>query len=318
MKILILSKSPRLFSTKRLLKAARDLGHSAVAVNPMACSLLIQKGEPTIFVREGQFVKGGELDDTDFIIPRIGNSCSRYGLAVLKSLENLGIPSVNPSQAIGNAQNKLLTLQILSRHFIDIPPTLFAGYPEEIMEKLDWLGSFPIVIKPLMGTHGTGVMLINDEAGLESLLEGIRELSEDIMLQKFVSESQGRDIRVLVVGDRVVAAMRREARDGEFRSNLYRGGTGTPVELDPRYTRTAIEATRLLGLRVAGVDLLEGKNGPVVMEVNASPGLEGIESVTGVPVAEEIIEYSVRFAAAGRRGKGERQSAAGILPVLTT
>jgi ribosomal protein S6--L-glutamate ligase len=236
----------------------------------------------------------------DAAIPRIGASITHYGLSVLQTFEAMGIPVVNDALAVSLARDKFLSLQILARHKIPVPRTLLARNPRELDAKLDLLGEFPVVLKLMEGTHGVGVMLAETREAVHSIMSSFWELGKNIFLQRFVSESKGKDIRAFVVGGQVVAAMRRTAKFGEFRSNIHRGGQGETVELSEPYVRAALRAARVLNLKVAGVDLLESKSGPLVMEVNASPGLQGIEAATGVDVASAVVKFAINHALENR------------------
>jgi ribosomal protein S6--L-glutamate ligase len=232
----------------------------------------------------------------DLVIPRIGASVTEHGLAVVNQFDMMGVPIVNNSQPIARSRDKLRSFQLLSRKDIDIPRTVVAREPHQIGAALEAVGGPPVVLKLIRGTQGIGVILAETEQAVLSVLDTLWSLGQTILIQEFVAESEGRDIRALVVGNRVVTAMRRQARFGEFRSNIHRGGDGVVVDLDERTRRTAVQATQVMGLQVAGVDLLESHEGPKVMEVNSSPGFEGLEEATGLGIAEIIVNYAVRFA----------------------
>lgn len=304
MRIQILSRGATYYyTTRRLVDACFMENVDAVISDPVELALLLPAGDrPTVLHR------GHALEDVDAVIPRIGVSITEYGVAVLHHFEMLGVPTVNPSTAIYRARDKLRSLQILASHGVPVPPTLMTREPGAIRHCIERLGGPPVILKLLQGTQGVGVMLAESLSAAESILEAMWGLGQDILVQKFIQESRGSDTRLLVVGNRVVAGMRRIAPAGAFRSNLHRGGRG--VEVDPvpeRMQKVALKAARALGLRIAGVDLLESKEGPLVAEVNVSPGLEGIEAVSGRDLAREMIRFAKRFAAA--KGRGRRRKA---------
>lgn len=290
MRIVVLSRNRWIHSTRRLIHAGEALGHKVKIVDPLQCTMLLDTGRSKLFYR------GKRLLRVDVVIPRIAASVTHYGLAVMNTFEQMGAPVLNPARAVAAARDKFLALQVLSGHNVGIPRTLLARAPRDLESKLDLLGEMPVVLKLMEGTHGVGVMLAENREAVQSIVSSFWEFGKHIFAQRFVAESRGRDVRAFVVGNEVVAAMRRTAKVGEFRSNIHRGGVGEKVELEEPFVRAALRATRLLGLRVAGVDLLESEKGPLVMEVNASPGLRGIEEATGVDVAGAIIRYAVNFA----------------------
>jgi ribosomal protein S6--L-glutamate ligase len=285
MRIGILSKNQKLYSTKRLKEAIIKAGHKCKILNTNLFAIYVEEQEPRLNYKQKHLPK------LDAIIPRIAASDSTYGLAVLRQFEQIGIFSLNHSNAISLARDKFRTLQVLSRRNIGIPPTAFVHKKEDIMPAINHLGGAPIIIKLLHGTQGVGVMLAETEKSAEAILETLYLAQKEVIIQKFVSEAKGCDIRAFVVGDRVVAAMRRKAQGNEFRSNVHRGGTTEKINLSPEFESIAVRAAHILGLRVAGVDILESNEGPKIMEVNSSPGLEGIEAATGVNVAGEIVQY---------------------------
>jgi ribosomal protein S6--L-glutamate ligase len=293
-RIALLSRNPKLHSTARLVEAARARGHEIDVIDPIGCVLVISRGSHRMFA------KGREVREHDVVIPRIGASITDYGLAVLAHFERCGIPSVNSGEAIARSRDKLRALQTLSTHDLGIPRTAMAREPGAIRAAVDAVGGTPVIIKLLQGTQGVGVMIAESKESVESTLDTLWNLGQNIILQEFIAESKGRDLRALVVGGELVGAMRRTAQAGEFRSNLHRGGAGAPVVLESEYARAALEATRLMGLDVAGVDLLESHEGPRVIEVNSSPGLGGIEKATGSDIAARIIAHAERLAIAGR------------------
>jgi ribosomal protein S6--L-glutamate ligase len=301
MKILILSRNPKLYSTRRLVEAAKLRGHSVRVVDTLHCYMNISSLEPTVHY------KGEVLEDFDAVIPRIGASITFYGAAVLRQFEMMGVYSLNESVAITRARDKLRSLQLLSRKGVGLPVTGFAHSPDDIQDVIRIVGGAPLVIKLLEGTQGIGVVLAETQKAAESVIEAFMGLTANIMVQEFIKETGGSDIRCFVVGGKVVAAMKRTAKEGEFRSNLHRGGTAEIVKLTPEERSTAIRAANIVGLNVAGVDILRSNHGPVVMEVNSSPGLEGIEGVTGKDIAGMIVEFIEKNAKPHRtrtRGKG--------------
>jgi ribosomal protein S6--L-glutamate ligase len=285
MKIAILSRSPRSYSTRRLRIAAEERGHTAKVLNTLRFAIDLSSAEPDL-----QF-RGRHLTDYDAVLPRIGASITYFGTAVVRQFEQMDVYTPNTAAGIANARDKLRAIQILSRHEIGIPGTTFARDKADVLPAIDRVGGAPVVIKLLEGTQGIGVILAPDTNVAEAIIETLQVSKQNVLIQRFVAESRGRDIRALVVGDRVVGAMRRTASGSEFRSNVHRGGTTEAVELSDEYERTAVQAAQIMGLRVAGVDLLEGEDGPLVMEVNSSPGLEGIEGATGLDIAGAIVDF---------------------------
>ncbi len=283
MKIAILSRSPNCYSTRRLREAAikRDLEVRVLDVFKFA--LAVEGRNPSLLYR------GKALSHYDAVLPRIGASVTFYGTAVVRQFEQMGIFTLNTSHAISISRDKLRSLQVLSRHDIGMPNTAFVHERRQVLPAIERLGGAPVIIKVLEGTQGIGVILAETNKIAEAIIETLQGAKQNVLIQKFVRESQGKDIRALVVGDHVVAAMRRSAQPGEYRSNVHRGGTTEPVDLPEDYQRVAVHAAHILGLRVAGVDLLETNEGPQVLEVNSSPGLEGIETATGIDVAGAII-----------------------------
>lgn len=294
MKIVILSRNPQLYSTKRLVEAGKARGHEVRIIDYLRCLLSIASGEPTIRSQ------GKRLGDVDAVIPRVGVSHTFYGTAVVRQFEMQGTYSVNESQAISRSRDKLRCLQLLARKGIGLPVTGFAHNTKDIDGLLEIAGGAPLVVKLLEGTQGIGVVLCETTNAAESVIEAFRGLDANIIVQQFIKEAGGADLRAFVVGDRVVAAMKRQGREGEFRSNLHRGGNASKAKLSPEERKTAVQAAKATGLRVAGVDMLRSNNGPVVMEVNSSPGLEGIEASTGVDVAGAIIAFIEKHAKPGR------------------
>ena len=301
MKIAILSRNRRLYSTRRLVEAGEQRGHDMHVIDTLKCYMDIAT------MRPGIHYKGQLLDGFEAVIPRIGASITFYGLAVLRQFEMMGVFPLNESVAIGRARDKLRSLQLLARKGIGLPLTGFAHDVENTHDLIRLVGGAPLVVKLLEGTQGKGVVLAETNKAAESVIDAFRELHADFLVQEFIKEAGGADIRCLIIGDKVVAAMQRQAREGEFRSNLHRGGTGSAARLTPQERAMAVRAARTMGLNVAGVDVLRSNHGPLVMEVNSSPGLEGIETVTGKDIAGMIIEFTTRHAKPHRtrtRGKG--------------
>ena len=285
LKIAILSRGPRLYSTRRLREAAEQAGHRAKVLNPLKFSIDVEQGAPDLHY------KGKPVSTYDAVIPRIGASITLFGTAVLRQFEQMGVFAVNSSSAVSVSRDKLRSIQVLSRHRVGFPKTAFVHALDQIEPTIEHMDGPPVVVKLLQGTQGTGVLLADTTKVARSIIEVLQSAAnQNVLIQEFIAESKGKDIRALVVGNRVVAAMRRTASGDEFRSNLHRGGKAEVVKLEPAYERTAIKAAQIMGLRVAGVDMLEGKDGPMIMEVNSSPGLEGIEGSTGINVAGAIIE----------------------------
>lgn len=301
MKIAVLSTNGRLYSTRRLLEAGKERGHDMVLLNHKRCYMNIASHRPSVHY------KGESITGVDAIIPRIGASVSFYGAAVVRQFEMMGVYSLNESLAISRSRDKLRALQLLARKGIGLPVTGFANSPDDTEDLLGFVGGAPVVIKLLEGTQGVGVVLGETKKAAESVIEAFRGLNANFMVQEFIKEAGNSDIRCLVVGNKVVAAMKRTGKDGDFRSNLHRGGSATLVKITPEERSTAVRSAKIMGLNVAGVDLLRSNHGPVVMEVNSSPGLEGIENATGKDVAGSIIQFLEKHAKPGNtktRGKG--------------
>jgi ribosomal protein S6--L-glutamate ligase len=285
MKLAILSCSPKSYSTRRLREAAIQRGHDVKVLNTLKFAIDLEEGMPDLYYRQKR------LSLYDAVLPRIGASITYYGNAVVRQFEQMDVFCANSSVSISNSRDKLRSLQILSRHHIGIPQTTFVRDKKDVLPAIERVGGAPVVIKLIEGTQGVGVILANSISTATGIVELLQSQKQSVLIQKFVKESKGRDIRAFVVGDRVVGAMRRVAQGQEFRSNVHRGGVTEPVILDEVYRETAVRAAQILGLRVAGVDLLEGKDGPQIMEVNSSPGLEGIEGCTQLDIAGAIIDY---------------------------
>jgi len=285
MKLAILSRAPRSYSTQRLRTAALDRGHQVKVLNTLRFAIDLSGEEPDLQYR------GKQLSDYDAVLPRIGNSITYFGTAVVRQFEQMDVYTPNTANGIANSRDKLRATQILSRHNIGMPATTFVRERADVIPAIERVGGAPVVIKLLEGTQGIGVILAPDIKVAEAIIETLQSTRQQVLIQRFVKESRGRDIRALVVGDRVVAAMRRVTQGDEFRSNVHRGGSVERVDLDPAYEQVAVRAAQIMGLKVAGVDMLEGSEGPLVMEVNSSPGLEGVETATKLDVAGAIIDY---------------------------
>ncbi|GAA4374380.1 RimK family alpha-L-glutamate ligase [Agromyces bauzanensis] len=285
MKLAILSRAPQAYSTQRLRAAAQQRGHDVRVLNTLRFSIDLTGSEPDLQYR------GRPLSDYDAVLPRIGNSITYFGTAVVRQFEQMDVYTPNTANGITNARDKLRANQILSRHNIGMPATAFVRNRADVRPAIELVGGAPVVIKLLEGTQGIGVILAPEVKVAEAIIETLHSTKQNVLIQRFIAESRGRDIRALVVGDRVVAAMRRVASGDEFRSNVHRGGTVEPVELSPEYEQSAVRSAQIMGLKVAGVDMLEGNEGPLVMEVNSSPGLQGIETATKLDVAGAIIDY---------------------------
>jgi ribosomal protein S6--L-glutamate ligase len=301
MKIAILSRNRALYSTSRLVAAAQQRGHECRVIDPLRCYMNIAAHTPEIHYR------GAVLNDFDAVIPRIGASITFYGTAVVRQFEMMGVFCLNESVAINRSRDKLRSLQLLARKGIGLPVTGFAHSPDDTTDLIKLAGGAPLVVKLLEGTQGKGVVLAETQSAAESVIDAFRGLHVHFLVQEFIQEAKGADIRCFVVGDKVVASMKRQAKEGEFRSNLHRGGHASLVRITPEERSTAVRAANIMGLNVAGVDLLRSNHGSVVVEVNSSPGLEGIETATGKDVAGMIIEFIEKNAKPGKtrtRGKG--------------
>ncbi|WP_049723695.1 30S ribosomal protein S6--L-glutamate ligase [Gilvimarinus polysaccharolyticus] len=301
MKIAILSRNPKLYSTRRLVEACQARGHDPHVIDILKCYMDITPSKPAIWYR------GQEIEGFDAIIPRIGASVTHYGLAVIRQFEMMGVYCLTESVALGRSRDKLRALQLLSRKGVGMPRTSFAHDVHNTKELIKLVGGAPLVVKLCEGTQGRGVVLAETAKAAESVIEAFRVLRAEFLVQEFIKEAGGSDIRCLVIGNKIIAAMQRTAPEGEFRSNLHRGGSAQLVKLQPNERSTALKAAQTMGLKVAGVDILRSSRGPLIMEVNSSPGLEGIEGATGKDVANEIIKYieeNARPHANRTKGKG--------------
>ncbi|HEX9733387.1 MAG TPA: RimK family alpha-L-glutamate ligase [Thermoanaerobaculia bacterium] len=285
MKIAILSRKPRLYSTRRLRDAAKARGHQVRTLDALRFTISLEEEYPDLYY------DGRPLSHLDAVIPRIGASITYFGTALVRQFEQMEVFCANSALGINNSRDKLRSLQILSRHNVGIPATEFVRRKQDVLPAIARVGGAPVIIKLLEGTQGVGVILADDVEGAQAIIETLQSTRQNVLIQKFVAESKGRDIRAFVVGDQVVAAMRRVAQGQEFRSNVHRGGKTEGVKLEPEYEETALRAAQIMGLRIAGVDMLEGSDGPQIMEVNSSPGLQGIERATGIDVASAIVQY---------------------------
>lgn len=285
MKLGILSCSTKCYSTRRLKEAAVQRGHDVKVLNTLKFAIDLRAADPDLYFRQKQ------LSHYDAVLPRVGASITYYGTAVVRQFEQMDVFCTNSSWGIMNSRDKLRSLQILSKHQIGIPETTFVRDKKDVLPAIERIGGAPCVIKLLEGTQGIGVLLAESVKSAEAIIELLQSQKQSVLVQKFVAESKGKDIRAFVVGDRVIAAMRRVAQGQEFRSNVHRGGRTEAVELDDHYCETAVRAAQIMGLRVAGVDMLESKDGPQIMEINSSPGLEGIETCTQLDIAGAVIDY---------------------------
>jgi ribosomal protein S6--L-glutamate ligase len=285
MRIAVLSRNSNLYSTRRLVEAIENRGHQALVIDHLKCDIVIEPNDPHILYR------GSRLEGIDAIIPRIGASVTFYGTAVVRQFEMMNVFSATESQAIVRSRDKLRSLQILSRAGIGMPKTAFTNYSNKEHRLVDEIGGAPIIIKLLEGTQGLGVVLAETRKAAQSVVEAFNGIKARIILQEFIKESRGADIRAFVVNGEVVGAMKRQGKEGEFRSNLHRGGTASVIKLSRTERSMALKAASVLGLGIAGVDMLQSDRGPLIMEVNSSPGLQGIETATGLDIAEKIIEY---------------------------
>ena len=301
MKVAILSRKESLYSSRRLVEAGQSRGHEMQVIDPLRCYMNITPHNPSMHYR------GEVLEGVDAVIPRIGASITFYGTAVVRQFEMMGTYSVNESVAITRSRDKLRSLQLLARKGIGLAVTGYAHSTKYTSDLIQMVGGAPLVVKLLEGTQGIGVVLAETNKAAESVIEAFRGLDAEILVQEFIREANGSDIRCFVVGGKVVASMMRKGKEGEFRSNLHRGGTGTSIKITPEERSTAVRAAQIMGLNVAGVDMLRSNHGPVVMEVNSSPGLEGIETYTGKDVAGTVIEFIEKSAKPNQtrtRGRG--------------
>jgi len=299
LKVVILSRNPKLHASRRLVEAARGLGHQPLVLDTLRCNMVLGGDQARILYQ------GEELEPRRFhvVIPRIGASITGYGLSVVNQLDLMGVPICNNAIPIARSRDKLRALQLLSRFGIDIPRTAMVRFREEVPGAVEMIGGLPCIIKLLRGTQGVGVMIASTMAEVTGMLDTLWTLGQEILLQELVAESRGKDVRALVIGDRVVGAMRRTAKAGEFRSNIHRGGEAVALTLPRDYAEAAVKATRVMGLEVAGVDMLESRGGPKILEVNSSPGFEGLEKATGLDVATLYVGHAVELGHARATGQ---------------
>ena len=288
MNIKILSRNSSLYSTARLIEAAKKRKHNVEVIDPLKCDLIIEKKKPSVYY------KGRYLSETDAIVPRIGASITYYGTAVVRQFEMMGCFTTTESQALVRSRDKLRSLQILSRARLGLPKTVFTNYSRDVAEIIDHVGGAPLIIKLLEGTQGLGVVLAETKNAAESVIEAFNGLQARVIVQEFIKEAGGADVRAFIIDGQVVGAMKRQGKEGEFRSNLHRGGSAEVIQLTDDEENAAIKAAKAMGLGVAGVDMLQSARGPLILEVNSSPGLEGIEKATGKDIAKSIIRYIER------------------------
>ena len=307
MKLAILSREPKSYSTQRLVAAAIARGHDVVVIDHLQCNLVLEKGHP------GIIYQGEPLAHFDAIVPRIGASVTFYGTAVVRQFEMMKVRTAVDSQAIVRSRDKLRSMQILSRAGLGMPKTAFTNFSQDVPAMIEQVGGAPVIIKLLEGTQGLGVVLAESVKAAQSVIEAFHNLKARIIVQEFIAESKGADLRAFVVDGEVVGAMKRQGKEGEFRSNLHRGGTGILMKLSRAEKAAALLAAKALGLGIAGVDMLQSKRGPLVLEVNSSPGLEGIEKATQLDIAGRIIDYTAALVAK-KRSKGKAKKATDVHP----
>ncbi|MBO6572094.1 MAG: 30S ribosomal protein S6--L-glutamate ligase [Balneola sp.] len=301
MKIGILSRNANLYSTKRLVEAIETKGHEAKVIDHLKCDIVIEQDKPTIFY------KGEQLSDLDAVIPRIGASVTFYGTAVVRQFEMMNIFSAVESQALVRSRDKLRSLQILAKAGVGLPKTVFTNYSKEVDKLIDSVGGAPLIVKLLEGTQGYGVVLAPTKKAAQSMIEAFHSMKARVIVQEFIKESKGADIRVFVVNGKVAGAMKRQGKEGEFRSNLHQGGSGSLIKLSKKEREAALTAAQAMGLPIAGVDMLQSERGPLILEVNSSPGLEGIEKSTGKDIAGNIIKYVTTAVEAQRNNPSKRR-----------
>lgn len=291
LKIVVLSRNRSLYSTKRIVEAIELQGHEALVLDHLRCDIVIEQDKPAIWY------KGIKIDDADAVIPRIGASVTFYGASVVRQFEMMGVSTAVESQALVRSRDKLRSLQILARSGVGLPKTVFTNYSKETKKIIDSVGGAPLIVKLLEGTQGYGVVLAPTRKAAESIIEAFHSMKARVIVQEFIEEAKGADIRAFVIGNKVVGSMKRQGKEGEFRSNLHQGGTGKLIKLTKEERKAAITATKAMGLSIAGVDLLQSDRGPLVLEVNSSPGLEGIEKTTNKDIASEIVSYVEKLVA---------------------
>ncbi|MEX0661734.1 MAG: 30S ribosomal protein S6--L-glutamate ligase [Balneolaceae bacterium] len=289
LKIVILSRNRALYSTRRLIESIENKGHHAIVLDHLKCDIVIEQDNPCIYYR------GEKIKDVDAVIPRIGASVTFYGASVVRQFEMMNVPTAVESQALVRSRDKLRSLQIMARSNVGLPKTVFTNYSKEVKKIIDSVGGAPLIVKLLEGTQGYGVVLAPTKKAAESIIEAFHSMKARVIVQEFIEEAKGADIRAFVIGNKVVGAMKRQGKEGEFRSNLHQGGSGTLIKLSKREREVALTAAKAMGLSIAGVDLLQSERGPLVLEVNSSPGLEGIEKTTNKDIASEVISYVERL-----------------------
>lgn len=301
LKIVILSRNKNLYSTKRLVESIEKRGHKALVLDHLKCDIVIERDKPAIFYN------GEKIKHVAAVIPRIGASVTFYGAAVVRQFEMMSVPSAVDSQALVRSRDKLRSLQILARSNVGMPKTVFTNYSKEVTKIIDSVGGAPLIVKLLEGTQGYGVVLAPTKKAAESMIEAFHSMKARVIVQEFISEAKGADIRAFVIGNKVVGAMKRQGKEGEFRSNLHQGGSGTLIKLSTEEKEVAKTAAKAMNLSIAGVDMLQSARGPLILEVNSSPGLEGIEKATGKDIATEIIKYVEKLIERSQKNSGRRR-----------
>lgn len=299
-RIAILSRNKSLYSTKRLVEAIENKGHEAIILDHLKCDIVIEQDRPSIFYN------GERIENIDAIIPRIGASVTFYGAAVVRQFEMMNVPTAVESQALVRSRDKLRSLQILARSNVGMPKTVFTNYSKEVKKIIDSVGGAPLIVKLLEGTQGYGVVLAPTRKAAESMIEAFHSMKARVIVQEFIEEAKGADIRAFIIGNKVIGSMKRQGKEGEFRSNLHQGGSGSLIKLSKREREVALTAAKAMGLSIAGVDMLQSERGPLVLEVNSSPGLEGIEKTTNKDVASEVINYVIKIIETNYNRKGKR------------
>jgi len=300
--IVVLSRNRTLYSTRRLVESIENKGHRATVLDHLKCDIVIEQDNPAIYY------KGEQIEDVDAVIPRIGASVTFYGASVVRQFEMMGVPTAVESQALVRSRDKLRSLQVMARSDVGMPKTVFTNYSKEVKKIIDSVGGAPLIVKLLEGTQGYGVVLAPTKKAAESIIEAFHSMKARVIVQEFIEEAKGADIRAFVIGNRVVGSMKRQGKEGEFRSNLHQGGTGELIKLSKRERQVALTAAKVMGLSIAGVDLLQSERGPLVLEVNSSPGLEGIEKTTNKDIASEIVNYVVKLAEKKRDNPNGRKN----------
>lgn len=299
--IAILSRNKNLYSTKRLIESIENRGHRPLVLDHLKCDIVMEQDNPAVYYN------GDKIENVAAVIPRIGASVTFYGAAVVRQFEMMNVPSVVESQALVRSRDKLRSLQILARSSVGMPKTVFTNYSKEVAKIIDSVGGAPLIVKLLEGTQGYGVVLAPTKKAAESIIEAFHSMKARVIVQEFISEAKGADIRAFVIGNRVVGAMKRQGKEGEFRSNLHQGGSGTLIKLNKEERKVALTAAKAMNLSIAGVDLLQSERGPLVLEVNSSPGLEGIEKATGKDIANKVIEYVEKLMERSSKKSGRRK-----------